>query len=106
NSFPFSPSEQMPGFNSIVRAFASLGHDLGLEKIALSLHKFPVVRFSDIDIEERTSRWVTKCVKKFNPYAQYGVEHWKNSYAKIFYIRKQQEPRKPKEEVYSNLKIV
>nr|GEU49318.1 retrotransposon protein, putative, Ty3-gypsy subclass [Tanacetum cinerariifolium] len=30
----------------------------------------------------------------------------KNSHAKIFYIRKQQEPRKPKEEAYSNSKIV
>ncbi|GJZ90023.1 hypothetical protein Tco_0661950 [Tanacetum coccineum] len=47
----------------------------GSEKVALSLHKFPVVRFP-------------------------------NSHAKIFYIRKQQEPRKPKEEVYSNSKIV
>ncbi|GJS96986.1 hypothetical protein Tco_0803954 [Tanacetum coccineum] len=51
------------------------------EKIALSLHKFPTVRFPDNDIEERTSRW-------------------------IFYTRKQQEPGKPKEEVYSNSKIV
>nr|GEV84398.1 Gag-Pol polyprotein [Tanacetum cinerariifolium] len=40
-----------------------------LEKIALFLHKFPAVRFPDNDIKERTSRWVTKCVKKFNPYA-------------------------------------
>ncbi|GJZ60091.1 hypothetical protein Tco_0615907 [Tanacetum coccineum] len=53
----------------------------GPKKIALSLHKFPAVRFPDNDIEERTSRW-------------------------IFYIRKQQEPGKPKEEVYSNSKIV
>ncbi|GJV34665.1 hypothetical protein Tco_1395065 [Tanacetum coccineum] len=42
----------------------------GPKKIALSLHKFPAVRFPDNDIEERTSRWVTKCVKKFNPYAR------------------------------------
>ncbi|GKB92209.1 hypothetical protein Tco_0964481 [Tanacetum coccineum] len=53
-----------------------------------------------------TSIWVNKCVKRFNPYARYGVEHWKNPHAKIFYIRKQQEPKKPKEEVYSNSKIV
>nr|GEU86284.1 copia protein [Tanacetum cinerariifolium] len=45
------------------------------EKIVLSLHKFPVVVFNDDDIEERTSRWVNKCVKKFNPYARYGHEH-------------------------------
>nr|GEX04688.1 hypothetical protein [Tanacetum cinerariifolium] len=78
----------------------------GPEKIVLSLHKFPVVILNDDDIEERTSRWVNKCVKKFNPYAQYGVEHWKNPHAKIFYIRKNKEPGKPKELIYSNLKIV
>ncbi|GKA28189.1 hypothetical protein Tco_0714357 [Tanacetum coccineum] len=78
----------------------------GPEKIVLSLHKFPVVIFNDDDIEERTSRWVNKYVKKFNPYARYGVEHWKNPHAKIFYIRKQKEPGKPKEEIYSNSKIV
>ncbi|GJV55900.1 hypothetical protein Tco_1456905, partial [Tanacetum coccineum] len=50
--------------------------------------------------------WVNKCVKKFNPYARYGVEHWKNPHAKIFHIRKQKEPGKPKEEIYSNSKIV
>ncbi|GJS04819.1 hypothetical protein Tco_0321327 [Tanacetum coccineum] len=71
---------------------------LGPEKIVFSPHKFPVIIFNDDDIEERTSRWVNKCVKKFNPYARYGVEHWKNPHAKIFYIRKQKEPGKPKEE--------
>ncbi|GJX64062.1 hypothetical protein Tco_0298405 [Tanacetum coccineum] len=76
------------------------------EKIVLSLHKFPTIIFNDNDIEERTSRWVNKCVKKFNPYALYGVEHWKNPHTKIFYIRKQKEPGKPKEEIYSNSKIV
>ncbi|GKE33077.1 hypothetical protein Tco_1452399, partial [Tanacetum coccineum] len=75
-------------------------------KIVLSLHKFPAIIFNDDDIEERTSRWVNKCVKKFNPYARYGVEHWKNPHAKIFYIRKQKEPGKPKEEIYSNSKVV
>ncbi|GJT52406.1 hypothetical protein Tco_0978563 [Tanacetum coccineum] len=47
----------------------------GPEKIVLSLHKFPVIIFNDDDIEERISRWVNKYVKKFNPYARYGVEH-------------------------------
>ncbi|GJT80290.1 retrovirus-related pol polyprotein from transposon TNT 1-94 [Tanacetum coccineum] len=69
----------------------------GLEKIVLSLHKFPAIFFNDDDIKERTFRWVNKCVNKFNPYARYGVEHWKNPYPKIFYIRKQKEPRKLKE---------
>ncbi|GKD30901.1 hypothetical protein Tco_1241679 [Tanacetum coccineum] len=78
----------------------------GPEKIVLSLHKFPAIIFDDDDIEERTSRWVNKCVKKFNPYARYGVEHWKNPHAKIFYIRKQKEPGKLKELIYSNSKII
>ncbi|GJR32150.1 hypothetical protein Tco_1108382 [Tanacetum coccineum] len=79
---------------------------LGPEKIVLSLHKFPAIIFNDVDIEERTSRWVNKCVKKFNPYARYGVEHWKNPHAKIFYIKRQKEPGKPKEVVYLNSKII
>ncbi|GJR45758.1 hypothetical protein Tco_1313861, partial [Tanacetum coccineum] len=76
------------------------------EKIVLSLHKFPAIIFNDDDIKERTSRWVNKCVKKFNPYARYGVEHWKNPHLKIFYIRKQKEPGKPKEVIYSNSMII
>ncbi|GJV62094.1 retrovirus-related pol polyprotein from transposon TNT 1-94 [Tanacetum coccineum] len=76
------------------------------KKIVLSLHKFPAIIFNDVDIEEQTSRWVNKCVKKFNPYARYDVEHWKNPHAYIFYIKRQKEPIKPKEVVYSNLKII
>ncbi|GKC00275.1 hypothetical protein Tco_0986411, partial [Tanacetum coccineum] len=72
---------------------------LGPENIVLSLHKFLAIIFNNDDIQERTSRWVNKCVKKFNPYARYGVEHWKNPHAKILYIRKQKEPGKPKEKV-------
>ncbi|GJU19257.1 hypothetical protein Tco_1152599 [Tanacetum coccineum] len=48
----------------------------GPEMIVLSLHKFPAVIFNDDDIEERTSRW------------------------------EQKEPGSPKEEIYSNSKIV
>nr|GEZ09533.1 putative reverse transcriptase domain-containing protein [Tanacetum cinerariifolium] len=40
------------------------------EKIVMSLYKFSAVIFPDDHIEERTSRWVDKCVKKFNPYAR------------------------------------
>ncbi|GJW82948.1 hypothetical protein Tco_0156093 [Tanacetum coccineum] len=76
------------------------------DKIVLSLHKFPAFIFPDDDIEERTSRWVKKCVKRFNPYARYGVKHWNNPHAKIFYIKNQQAAGKPKEEIYSNSKIV
>ncbi|GKA74938.1 hypothetical protein Tco_0781316 [Tanacetum coccineum] len=78
----------------------------GPEKFVLSLHKFPAVIFPDDDIEERTSKWVDKCMKKFNPYARYSVEHWKNPQANIFYIKRQKEPGNPKEDVYSNSKII
>ncbi|GKC56139.1 hypothetical protein Tco_1083737 [Tanacetum coccineum] len=56
--------------------------------------------------EERSSGLRNSCVKKFNPYARYGVEHWNNPHAKIFYIKMQKEPGKPKEVVYSNSKII
>ncbi|GJZ02387.1 hypothetical protein Tco_0520348 [Tanacetum coccineum] len=50
----------------------------GPEKIVLSLHKFPAIIFNDVDIKERTSRWVNK----------------------------QKESGKPKEVVYLNSKII
>nr|GEW21426.1 hypothetical protein [Tanacetum cinerariifolium] len=49
------------------------------EKIMLSFHKFPAVVFNDDDTKKRTSRWVNK---------------------------KQKEPGKPKEVIYSNSKII
>nr|GEW18724.1 hypothetical protein [Tanacetum cinerariifolium] len=69
------------------------------------ISKFPAVIFPDDDIKERTFRWVNKCVKKFNPYARYSVKHWKSPHAKILYIKRQKEPGKPSEEVYSNSNI-
>ncbi|GJR97213.1 hypothetical protein Tco_0269387 [Tanacetum coccineum] len=44
--------------------------------------------------------------RKTTPLHRYGVEHWKNSHAKIFYIKRQKEPGKLKEVVYSNSKII
>ncbi|GKD95499.1 hypothetical protein Tco_1379396, partial [Tanacetum coccineum] len=44
--------------------------------------------------------------EKINGLPRYGVENWKNPHAKIFYIRRQKEPERPKEEIYSNSKIV
>nr|GEX21476.1 hypothetical protein [Tanacetum cinerariifolium] len=57
-------------------------------------------------VQQQVPEWVNKCVKKFNPYARYGVEHWKNPYENIFYIKKQKEPGKPKEVIYLNSKII
>ncbi|GJS03152.1 hypothetical protein Tco_0319660 [Tanacetum coccineum] len=39
------------------------------EKIMMSLHKFPAVIFPDDDIEERTSRWVDKCIEKYKMFS-------------------------------------
>ncbi|GKD46798.1 hypothetical protein Tco_1271443 [Tanacetum coccineum] len=80
-SLPF-PQKSIPVVQSCQRdpkapALSLVNQDLlylkkrnsGSKKFLLSLHKFPTVIFPDDDIEERTSRWVDKCVKKFNPYA-------------------------------------
>ncbi|GJW74616.1 hypothetical protein Tco_0133986 [Tanacetum coccineum] len=69
----------------------------GPEKIILSLYKFPTIIFNDDDIEERTSRWVNKCVKKFNPYARYGVETIGRILSKDRHIRNKKSMEKPKE---------
>ncbi|GKB22930.1 hypothetical protein Tco_0862331 [Tanacetum coccineum] len=64
----------------------------GPDKIVLSLHKFPAIIFPDDDIEERTSRWVKKCVKKFNPYARYVIDqiiktYWELGHENKFIIK-------------------
>nr|GEX31895.1 putative reverse transcriptase domain-containing protein [Tanacetum cinerariifolium] len=43
--------------------------------------RFP---FLDDDMEEQTSMWVDKLLKKFNVYARYSVEYWKNMWAKHY----------------------
>ncbi|GJS97854.1 hypothetical protein Tco_0804822 [Tanacetum coccineum] len=72
------------------------------EKVSQEL----VEEMAKIVDEAKLRKVVDKYVKKFNPYAQYNVEHWKNLHAKIFYIKRQKEPGKPIVEVYSNSKIV
>ncbi|GKC69817.1 hypothetical protein Tco_1115700 [Tanacetum coccineum] len=76
------------------------------KKYTLSLHKYPAIPFPDDDIEEQTSRWVSKHLIKFNVYAQYGVEHRKNMWAKQFHIIMKKEKRDKPEEVYSDSQIV
>ncbi|GJZ12539.1 hypothetical protein Tco_0547769 [Tanacetum coccineum] len=61
-------------------ALSLVNHDLlylkkgstGPDKIMMSLHKFPAVRFLDDDIEERTSRWIIQIIKT---YWEHGLEH-------------------------------
>ncbi|GKB27693.1 hypothetical protein Tco_0867094 [Tanacetum coccineum] len=43
--------------------------------------------------------WVNKCIKKFNPYARYGVENWKNPHAKYLIIGDRMNWRLPKVEI-------
>ncbi|GJV27551.1 retrovirus-related pol polyprotein from transposon TNT 1-94 [Tanacetum coccineum] len=76
-------------------------YDFWTDSYASDDDEIPTKQVSQDIMEE-----VNKCVKEFNPYARYGVEHWKNPYAEIFYIKRQKEPRKLKEEVYSNSKII
>ncbi|GKD64414.1 hypothetical protein Tco_1306522, partial [Tanacetum coccineum] len=73
-----------------------------LQKPAL-VYQIP---FPDDDNEERTSRWVKKHIKKFNPYARYSVEHWNNRWAMQFYIRMQHEQGNLIKEVYFRSQIV
>ncbi|GKA51440.1 hypothetical protein Tco_0744636 [Tanacetum coccineum] len=75
----------------------------GPEKIVLSLYKFPAIIFNDDDIEERTSRWVNKCVNKFTSLMLYYGVSMEKLNAKIFYIRKQKELIKQRK-VFSNSK--
>ncbi|GKC08060.1 hypothetical protein Tco_0999670 [Tanacetum coccineum] len=76
------------------------------KKYTLSLHKFSAVPFPDNDVEERTSRWVNKHIKKFNLNARFSVEHWKNIWAKQFHIMRQKEQRENPERLYSYSKII
>ncbi|GJV26884.1 hypothetical protein Tco_1383332 [Tanacetum coccineum] len=78
----------------------------GLKKCVPSLHRYLTVPFPENDLEELTSRWVSKCVKRFNCYARYSVKHWKNLWAKQHHIRRQEQKRDNLDEVYLESKIV
>ncbi|GJT15169.1 hypothetical protein Tco_0873875 [Tanacetum coccineum] len=99
--------EQDDDFDFWTDSYASDNDEIPMKQVSQD-----IMEEVSLTIDEAKQRkmadeiWVNKSVKKFNPYARYGVEHWKNTHAKIFYIRKQKEPGKPKEEIYSNLKIV
>ncbi|GJS88948.1 hypothetical protein Tco_0771584 [Tanacetum coccineum] len=64
----------------------------GPENIVLSLHKFPAIVFNDDDIEQRTSRWVNKCIKKFNLMQRDGVKNWKNPMRRSSTYWRQKDP--------------
>ncbi|GJV05878.1 retrovirus-related pol polyprotein from transposon TNT 1-94 [Tanacetum coccineum] len=66
-----------------------------MEEVYLTIDEVKLNKTVDEMLRQRCT-WVNKYVKKFNPYARYGVEHWKNPHAKIFYIKKHKESGKPK----------
>ncbi|GJV35305.1 hypothetical protein Tco_1407782 [Tanacetum coccineum] len=78
----------------------------GSKKNTLSLHKYPTVPFPENDFEELTTRWVSKCIRRFNLYARYSVKHWKNLWAKQHYIRRQEKQKDKPKEVYSDSNLV
>ncbi|GJX39395.1 hypothetical protein Tco_0252698 [Tanacetum coccineum] len=78
----------------------------GLKKYILSLHKYHAVSFPEDDIEEQTSRWASKRIRRFNEYARYSVEHWKNLWANQDHIRRHKQLRDKPEEVYLESKII
>nr|GEY84612.1 MAK10-like protein [Tanacetum cinerariifolium] len=57
-------------------------------------------------MEERTSRWVDKRIKKFNVYERYSVGHWKNMWEKQDHIRRKKQLKNNPHEVYSESEIV
>nr|GEZ63704.1 hypothetical protein [Tanacetum cinerariifolium] len=78
----------------------------GPKKYTLSLDKYHAVPFLENDIDELTTRWVSKCIRRFNFYAQHSVENWKNLWVKKHYIRRQEKQRDKPEEAYSESKIM
>ncbi|GJX64021.1 hypothetical protein Tco_0298364 [Tanacetum coccineum] len=89
--------EKLDDFDFWMDSYAIDDDELLTKKVSQEL----VNEMSQTVDEAKLRKVVDKCVKKFNPYARYNVEHWKNPHAKIFYIKKQKDPV-----VYSNSKIV
>ncbi|GKA76143.1 hypothetical protein Tco_0782521 [Tanacetum coccineum] len=56
------------------------------KKYILSLHKIHAERFPEVDLEEKMNRWVHKEFKNFNEEARLTIQHWKDSWHKMFKI--------------------
>nr|GEY41520.1 uncharacterized mitochondrial protein AtMg00810-like [Tanacetum cinerariifolium] len=76
--------------------------------LGLQAHQSPrgiFISQSQYAIELLKKHGMDECVSMSTPMATERL-YKKNPHAKIFYINKQQAPEKPKEEIYSNSKIV
>ncbi|GKA92444.1 hypothetical protein Tco_0814369 [Tanacetum coccineum] len=91
------------------RKITPLKGNSGPKKIVLSLHKFPAIIFNDDDIEERTSRWVNKCMKEFNSLCKiWCLKNWQKSlHANNLLHRDKAEKNldDQRKKIYSNSKI-
>ncbi|GKB11163.1 putative reverse transcriptase domain-containing protein [Tanacetum coccineum] len=76
-----------------------------MEEVSLTINEAKLKKITD-EMLSKDEILASPHPRKTTPCAQYGVKHWKNPHAKIFYIKRQKEPGKPKEVVYSNLKII
>nr|GEU92895.1 retrovirus-related Pol polyprotein from transposon TNT 1-94 [Tanacetum cinerariifolium] len=96
--------EQLADFDFWTNSYAIDDDELPTEKVSQELVEEMSQTVDEVNYAKLLMKY--KCVKKFNLYARYNVEHWKNPHAKIFHIKRQKELGKLKEEVYLNLKIV
>ncbi|GKD83230.1 hypothetical protein Tco_1350069, partial [Tanacetum coccineum] len=62
-------------------------------KYVPSLHKIHAISFSKNDLEELNTRWVKKIIKRFDLYARYAIDHWKNPWAQQAHIRRKLKTR-------------
>ncbi|GJW68992.1 retrovirus-related pol polyprotein from transposon TNT 1-94 [Tanacetum coccineum] len=99
--------EQEDDYDFWTESYASDDDEIPTKQMSQDIMEYVSLTIDEAKLKKMVDEiWVNKYVKKFNPYARYGVEHWKNPLEKIFYIRKQKEPGKPKEVIYSNSKII
>ncbi|GKC72665.1 hypothetical protein Tco_1118548 [Tanacetum coccineum] len=62
-------------------------------KYVPSLHKIHAFSFLENDLEELNTRWVKKIIKRFDLYAIYAIDHWKNPRAQQAHIRRKLKTR-------------
>ncbi|GKD63818.1 hypothetical protein Tco_1305926 [Tanacetum coccineum] len=82
-----------------------LKHGNTEEKYILSPHKIHAERFPKADLEEKMNRWVRKEFKNFNENTRLSIQHWKDSWHKRVYKKKQRRVRNNPEDYFSNHKI-
>ncbi|GJU85045.1 hypothetical protein Tco_1292591 [Tanacetum coccineum] len=75
------------------------------KKYILLLHKIRTERFPEADLEEKMNCWVRKEFKTFNEEARLSIQHWKDSWHKMVYKKKQRRVRNNPEDYFSKHRI-